>query len=119
MYYAFGKELAIIENRRNPDGPINPRQKKRSYFVLAFDYCHLLIYNIIICIQYFLSFCIFKYNNIIRHLNTMFLRKFDKHFKCVFNVILYQYNNKIQLTQYIKMVIHVSKYLHYKLSVKN
>lgn len=30
MYYAFGKELAVIGNRRNPDGPINPRQKKKE-----------------------------------------------------------------------------------------
>lgn len=29
MYYAFGKEMAVIGNRRNPDGPINPRQKKK------------------------------------------------------------------------------------------
>jgi len=31
MYYAFGKELAVIGNRGNPDGPINPRPKKKLY----------------------------------------------------------------------------------------
>jgi len=54
MYYAFEKELAIIGNRRNPDGPINPRQKKKEKEAISlYRTCFRL-----------LPFINIKYNNI-------------------------------------------------------